>query len=154
MPMESNGPKEAVSTRLQRIEDDLERLYSLEQTPAIAAAIAALVSEAEDLRRSIVQIDDKIMREKIKLARALRYRSMRLGDIAEKVGLSKTSVQRVCRDIPVDRRASPRLVPPIWLDKAKSMEAEGKTRRVIALELGIPMANFYRAYNRFTGHRG
>lgn len=148
------GQVEALSLRLRRAEDDLERLCSLEQTPEVAAAIADLVAETEELRHLIAQAEDKLMREKVKTARALRYRSMRLGDIAEKVGLSKTTVQRACRDIPIDRRSAPRLEPPVWLEKAKTLEAQGKTRRVIAIELGIPMANFYRAYNRFSGTRG
>lgn len=150
MPKNSQEQKEAISARLQIVSDDLERLYSQEQTPQVEAAIAALKSELEDLINTTAQLDERIAREKVKAARLLRYKGLRLGEIAEQVGLSKTSVQRVCRDIPVDRRATPRMPPPPWLEKAKSMAAQGKTRRVIALELNIPIANFYRAYNRFA----
>jgi hypothetical protein len=153
MAPKNNGLRDALSIRLQRIEDDLERLYSVEQTADVSAAIDALLSEAEEIGAAIAQIDSTSSpREKMKMARALRYRGMPLGEIAEKLGLSKTSVHRLCNDIPVDKRrySPPRMTPPEWLEAAKSMSAEGKTRNVIAKELGIPVANFYRAFNRFV----
>ncbi|WP_117191835.1 hypothetical protein [Rhizobium terrae] len=149
----TDGRKDALLIRLQRIEDDIENLSAQAHTPEIAAAIAELISEAGELEAEIARLrSTNTVRDKVKEARALRYKGMSLDDIAEKMGIGKSSVRRYCEDIPIDRRrfASPRLAPPDWLDAAKAMRAEGKTRHVIARELRIPLANFYRAFNRFA----
>jgi transposase-like protein len=83
-----------------------------------------------------------------KTARSLRYKGLDLWEIAERLGMSTTTVQRVCRDIPVDNRTRG-MKRPEWLDEAQARVARGTPRRVVAVELGIPIATFYRAYSRF-----
>jgi hypothetical protein len=51
--MKPDAQTEALLLRLQRVEDDLERLHALDQAGDVALAIAALQVEAQDLRRLI-----------------------------------------------------------------------------------------------------
>ena len=153
MAKHRDAKKEALLNRLARIQDDIERLSQLDQTPDISDAIEALISEATELEANIAKLQEATStRDNAKKARALCYRGLSLDEIAAALAISKSSAHRYCGDIPVDKRryALPRLTQPVWLDAAKSMLHEGKTRHVIAKELGIPLSRFYRAFERFA----
>lgn len=91
--------------------------------------------------------------EIIEQARALRRKKISLEAIAAQIGISKSSAHRAVADLKVDRRAAANharaMIPPPWLDKARQMLREGKSRPKIASDLGVAQTSIYRVLHKF-----
>jgi len=148
----NSGRKDAILLRLQRLENDIERLSTLKQTPEVASAIAALISEMAELEASIEQLEAAALTARIKEVRDLRYRGLTLDEIATTLGYKRSFVVRHCQDIPVDRRrhAKTTMAKPEWLDMAMVLRAAGRTSHSIAKELKLPLSKVYRTLERFA----
>lgn len=92
-------------------------------------------------------------RAKVRRAKALRRKGVSLEEIAEAVGLGRTTVHRSVAAIPADARAAANkaraAVAPSWLGQARRLIAGGMTRNEAAATLGVPKSSLYRALDRF-----
>jgi transposase-like protein len=148
----SSGRKDAILIRLGRLENDIERLSTLEQTPEITSTIAALMSEMVELEASVEQLETAALAVRINQVRDLRYKGLTLDEIATTLGYKRSFVVRHCQDIPVDRRryVKPSMTKPEWLDVAMVLRAAGRTSHSIAKELKLPLSKVYRTFERFA----
>ncbi|MBW6421702.1 hypothetical protein KX729_09640 [Rhizobium sp. XQZ8] len=148
----NSGRRDAMLVRLRRIEDDIERLSTLEQTPELATIIAALISEMAELELTIEQLEAATLALRVKEVRDLRYKGFTLDEITAKLGYKRSFVVRHCQDIPVDRRRYPKntMAKPEWLDMAMVLRSAGRSSHSIAKELNLPLSKVYRTLERFA----